>query len=293
MKAIIHNDDFGLSFGFTEGVKDSFLKGITTSTSIRTNGSAYFLAADYAKREIPKIGLGLHLNLTDGLALNKKLANKDGKFKHTFFNYIFLLLLPNNKLINEIKKEFEQQYKVAKKSKLKIDHINSEKHVHMIPLIFEAACQFCQEHNIKYIRLVSEPYFLTGNLKRDIQPFYNANIVKFLLINLFSLKNRETLKKYNLKTTDAFYGILHTNWMDSVTIKACIKNAKQKKFDSIEILGHPAYINDKREKKYTSDYIKWYSTLPNRNLEREAFTNPKLKSFFERMKVQRIAFREL
>ncbi len=293
MKTVIHNDDFALSYGFTEGIKDAFLKGITTSTSIRTNGPAYPLATKYLKSKISKIGLGLHLNLTDGPALNKNLANENGIFRHTFFEYIFLLLLPNNKLLNQITEEFELQYQTIKKSKIKIDHINSEKHIHMIPAIFEITCKFCKKNNIKYIRLVHEPYFLTGNFAKDIRPFYNANIIKFIMLNLFSLKCKKILAKYNVRTTDAFYGILHTNWMDGEIIKSCTSNALKNNFNSIEVLGHPAYINDKRDKKYTSEYIKWYSKLPNRNIERKSFTNNKLKMFFTKLNVSRVTFSEI
>ena len=51
----------------------------------------------------------------------------------------------------------------------------------------------------------------------------------------------------------AFYGILHTQRMNTSTIKAALSNAKINNNQSIEILGHPSNINDKRDKNYATN----------------------------------------
>ena len=292
MKAVIHNDDYALSYGFTNAINESFTKGITTSTSIRTNGPAFKESCKFLLRH-PKLGRGIHFNLTDGPALNKNLSNENGVFKYDFFAYFAMLFFPNRNLITEIEKEFYLQHELVKKMKLKVDHVNSEKHIHMIPAIFETTCKFCKKNKIKYIRLTNEPYFLVGNLKKDIKPFLNSNIIKFILLNLCAKYNLRILKKYNLKTTDAFYGVLHTNWMDEEIIKSVIKNARNNNLKSIEILGHPAKTSGVKEKKYTSEYIKWYSKLPNRELERKTFSSQNLKNYFEKLKIKRIRFNQI
>ena len=84
---------------------------------------------------------------------------------------------------------------------LKITFVNGHDHIHMIPPIFEIVAKLCDIYSIKYIRLVNEDYYFTHNLKKDLQPFINANILKFVVLKNFIPKNMSLISKYNLKTT--------------------------------------------------------------------------------------------
>ena len=93
MKAIFHNDDFGLTYGFTDAIKDSFQNGVTTSTSLRTNGFAYKYAVKLSKGPLRKIGLGLHVNITQGKAHTKGEVEKFGVYKYNFRKLFLKLFL--------------------------------------------------------------------------------------------------------------------------------------------------------------------------------------------------------
>ncbi len=99
MKAIIHNDDLGLTYGFTQGIKECYKKGITTSTCIRTNGYAYKYAASLIKTDLKNIGLGMHLNITQGPTHTKGISDKNGNYKYGFFGYFIHCLFGNKKLL--------------------------------------------------------------------------------------------------------------------------------------------------------------------------------------------------
>lgn len=277
MRVIVHNDDFGLAYGFTEAAKECFQSGVTRSVSIRTNGTAYNYAKRLVKGPLKTVGLGLHLNLTDGVTSTKALADPQGKYRYTFFVYLLLLLLPTKKLLASIEIDLERQIKVAQGSGLKIDHVDSEKHVHMIPGIFNIVCKLCKKFKIPSIRVVHEPYYLVGSISDDILPFINLNIIKFLLLNTLAKLNIKRLSASGLKTTDAFYGILHTNNMNSRAIKAAIENAKKNTFNTVEISAHPAIHNDPRDNIFTSSAIKHYVHLNNREIERCALLDKKTK----------------
>ncbi|QQG43486.1 MAG: ChbG/HpnK family deacetylase [Candidatus Daviesbacteria bacterium] len=292
MKVITHNDDFGLTYGFTEAIKDAFLKGLTTSTSIRTNGTAYHLAVQLLKTKLKSIGLGLHLNLVDGKSHTKALANHSGSYKYNFLQYLILSYF-NKKILIDIENELDWQFQQVLKDNLKIDHVSGHNHTYAIPPIFKIVCRLCQKYQVKAIRLPKEPFYLTTSFLKNITPFLNTNIIKFLILNFFSRQNKKIVKKYGLKTTNIFYGILFTGNMDLLTIKAAINDAQKRGYRVIEILTHPAYHSDPRDKIYTSKTIKNYVRSKDRRVETEVSQSEELKHFFSQKKILTINYRNL
>lgn len=255
MKVIINCDDFGVSYGVNEGIKESYLKGIATSASIRTNGPAFNEACELSFRVLKKMGLGLHLNLTDGKPHTKKLSNKKGFYKYSFPSYVLhTTFYKDIKLLKAIENELDTQFQICLYYNLPIDHVDGQDHVQMIPDIFDIVCRLCRKYGISKIRVSNEDYYLIRSLKLDLLPFFNANVLKQQILNFFSREDRRLLKKYNLKSTDSYYGVLHTNFMTTKVIESNIDNAQLNNFQSIEIALHPAHIHHKKDKVYTSPF---------------------------------------
>ena len=68
MKLIVNADDFGLSKAINFGIVESHLEGIVTSTSMMITMPAVKHAKSLAKN-IPDLGIGLHLNISLGKPL--------------------------------------------------------------------------------------------------------------------------------------------------------------------------------------------------------------------------------
>jgi len=288
MKVIFNNDDYGLTYGFSSAIKDAYLKGPTRSTSIRINGTNTLKAISLFNGKLKNLGRGLHLNLTDGKCFVKELGNRQGEYRHNFLTYYLLLLFGSEKIKNLIIKEFELQYKVLTKNKVQIDHVDGQDHIHMVPQIFEIVCKFCQKHKIKAIRLVRESFYLPkGVLPNPL------SLIKFSILNIFAKVNESTLKKYNLLTTDACYGVLYTNGMDIKVIKAIIADAARRSYKSIEILSHPAYIYQKSDIVYTSKFTSEYANLPNRLVEAKALRSKTLKKYLDKKTLELASFADL
>ncbi len=62
---IVNADDFNLTEGVTRGILEAHRRGIVTSTTVMVNLPGLERSRDLA-REVPRLGLGLHLNLTFG-----------------------------------------------------------------------------------------------------------------------------------------------------------------------------------------------------------------------------------
>src|SRR5690242_10509363 len=81
---IVNADDLGWTDGVNRGIADAFHGGIVTSTSLLANGRAFGEAVKAAKAA-PGLGVGVHLNLSDGnpvadLESVTSLLNDDGEF---------------------------------------------------------------------------------------------------------------------------------------------------------------------------------------------------------------------
>lgn len=287
MKVIFYNDDFGLSTGFTNAIADSIKKGITTSSCVRTNGTAFNYSYKVLhNKKLKKYITGIHFNLTDGPTENKSLSASNGNFKYSYFNY----LIPSNTLLREIRKEFILQLEKALKAGYEIDHINSQEHVHMIPAIFKLTCQIANEYKIKKIRITNEKFYIANNIETDKYLFTTPNFPKHLLLNSFALNNKRVAKKHDLIFPDAFCGVLFTNHMTQEAIMSGLLCALSTKVKTLEILGHPAYgIEDK---KWTSKDIQKYVLSKERKIETNTFLDKErvIKNFLKTKKIKSIAY---
>src|SRR5215831_17721899 len=68
-RLIVNADDFGLTAGVNLAIIEGHVQGIITSTSLLANGTAFDSAVAMAKGHA-KLGVGVHLNLTDGLPVS-------------------------------------------------------------------------------------------------------------------------------------------------------------------------------------------------------------------------------
>ena len=90
MKTIINADDFGKTQSINSAICECFANGYITSTTLMVNMPFADEAVKLAKENGFWEKVGLHLNLTEGIPMNKKLASfelfcdQDGKFKGTY-----------------------------------------------------------------------------------------------------------------------------------------------------------------------------------------------------------------
>ena len=263
MKQIILNaDDFGLSKEFNNAVLEGNKNGFLKSASLCVNGIAFLDAVTNVIPQCPNLGVGVHLNIMEGKSLTecKLLTDKDGFFNN---NYLSLILNSYRKeFLKQIEIEFRAQIEKAVKF-IKIDHLDSHVHTHAIPKIFELACKLAKEYNINYIRSQYEkPYFVPG---KSFNIKYPINIIKVILLNLFTLKNKKIIKKYKLVTNDFLLGVNYTGMMDASTIEHGLQKLKKNNI-VVEALIHPC-ISDKNV-AFNQHYTE-FSILTNKTLKQK------------------------
>ena len=240
---ILNADDFGMTKEYNRAVLEGFNNGILTSASLCANGSAFSAAVNDILPECAGLGLGVHLNIIEGKSLTgcNLLTDKHGDFNKGYFFYI---LNTNNKnVLPQIEKELRAQIEKVKKY-TNIDHIDSHVHTHAIPPIFELVCKLAEEYNIPCIRTQHEHFYTVSSFKKHIGLSYPLNLIKIVLLNLFTAKNKTVLKKFNLKTNNYIIGVGYTGMMDSDTVRAGLEALPET--DCIaEALIHPCCYVDK------------------------------------------------
>ncbi len=179
-RLIINADDFGWSDGINRGIIDAFEKGVVTSASLMANGAAFEDAVIRAKNH-PRLGVGVHLNVyrlrpTLPTERVKSLINSDGQFLASVPAVVWRLLT-NRFQLTEVEAEFRNQIELVLKTGLKPDHLNTEKHLHMWPSLFQIVIRLAQEYRIPAVRRVKEPLSFSKSFLLTLLGNYNSRFI--------------------------------------------------------------------------------------------------------------------
>ncbi len=109
---IVNADDLGWTEGVNRGIAEAHRSGIVTSASLLANGEAFASGVELA-RAAPTLGVGVHLNLSDGepvapRELVTSLLNDQGELEGRPES-LLLRLARRSVLLREIEEEWDAQ----------------------------------------------------------------------------------------------------------------------------------------------------------------------------------------
>lgn len=268
LKKIINADDFGISPGVNQAIAKGFKEGILNSTSIMIT-LKYAGQAVAMMKDLTGLNVGLHLNLTNEYpAADPKdiplLVDENGKFKHGFVNLFLLSFFKPRAMRRQVEIEARAQLEKAQKAGIKLSHIDSHRHVHMIPLIFKIVKRLKEEYGIARIRVVNENIFNTMRHNKDKSFLFDGGLVKYLVLKTLAIWN-------NYKTDTYFYTILYTCKISSERFKGLKISPK---FKAIEVGIHPGMPDI--DSKYPEDVFDDNILSPYRTVELETVLNKKI-----------------
>ena len=252
-KFILNADDFGMSKAFNRAVLEGYHNGFLTSASLCANGKAFNAAVNEIIPECPNLSIGVHLNIIEGRALTKAtmLTNKNGKFNRGYLELI--LKSHDKKFLEQVEFEFRTQIETIM-NYTKVDHIDSHVHTHAIPNIFKIAAKLAQEYKIPFIRTQYEEMYFVPSIKKHLTLKYPPNILKILLLNYFTSKNKKIVSQYGLKTNDYLLGVGYTGLMDSNTIEFGLKTLEDETCLA-EALIHPCHYATKNNNQHYEEFL--------------------------------------
>jgi predicted glycoside hydrolase/deacetylase ChbG (UPF0249 family) len=217
MKVLIINaDDLGYTEGINTGIAQCFQEGMVRSATLMANGEAFEHAVKMAKKN-QGLGIGIHLVLTGMRPLAREsdvpgLLDKDGLLPSTPFA-LLLLLLSGKVTRQAVWNELNQQVSRVFDAGLVPTHLDSHKHVHLLPQILEVLVDLCTRYSIKWIRRPFESQGLFPMLAR-VDKGHRAVLLKQYGDSRLTVplrhQFRRTVLRAGLRMPDHFFGLSMT-----------------------------------------------------------------------------------
>ena len=251
---IVNADDLGWTEGVNRGIRDASRGGIVTSTSLLANGLAFGEALKTAKLA-PGLGVGVHLNLSDGAPVAEpesvmSLLDGEGKFA-SGPESLLLKSARRGLVLAEVEREWDAQIRKVRDAGIRPTHVDGHKHVHMLPGLFAIALRLAKRHGIEAIRVSLEESSLRAALSSGGK--HNSVVVMRQGVQARGLKllardAREQARRAGIATTDYFCGIAQTGELTREGVELFLRSLPE---GTTELMCHPGYADEALQKSAT------------------------------------------
>ena len=243
---IVNADDLGWTEGVNRGIAEAHRNGIVTSASLLANGAAFASGVELA-RSTPGLGVGVHLNLSDGTPVAEpesvsSLVNDSGEFEGGP-EALLLRIAKRGITLREVEQEWDAQIEKVKAAGIQPTHLDGHKHVHMLPGFFEIALRLAKRHGIGAIRVAHEASSLRAALSTGDEG--NTTVVLKQGVQARGLKllardAREQAERVGISTADHFCGIAQTGEMTKDGVAQLLRSLPE---GTTELMSHPGYVD--------------------------------------------------
>ncbi|HKF24871.1 MAG TPA: ChbG/HpnK family deacetylase [Candidatus Acidoferrum sp.] len=242
---IVNADDLGWTAGVNRGIAEAHRNGIVTSTSLLANGSAFADGVRIAGA-LPGLGVGVHLNLSDGAptapaAEVGTLLNQEGRFAGG--PEILLLRLTTKSLsVEQVEKEWDAQIEKVREAGIRPTHLDGHKHVQMLPGLFGIAVRLAKRHGIEALRVSHEASPLRTALSdgNESNGLTLKQGVQARGLKLLARDARKMAERCGIATTDYFCGIAQTGVLSKAGVARLLSSLPE---GTTELMCHPGYLD--------------------------------------------------
>lgn len=137
-RLIVNADDFGFTRGVNEGILRAHREGIVTATTLMADGPAFEHAVEIARRT-PSLDVGVHLVLWP----------ENGRLPQRLPAFVKRALSSSTA---EIEAEFARQVEKVLAAGLAPSHLDTHKHVHLLPRVMNAVARVAARFGIAWVR---------------------------------------------------------------------------------------------------------------------------------------------
>lgn len=217
MKIIINADDFGFSKSINKGIIEAYKEGLISSTTIMIN-MPFAEDAILKWKENDSLGLGLHINLTQGSPISNNVRSLVDE-NNIFYNHKKIENGEIDVTYDDAYTEIKAQIEKLLSYNVRIDHLDNHHFIHHNASIRKALIDLALEYKLP-IRTMDNDF-------------------------------REEVKKSGLKTPDVFCFDFYGDGAKWESIVNFVNNHNY--CNSIEILTHCGYIDE--DTKLRTSYV--------------------------------------
>jgi len=284
---IVNADDLGWTEGVNRGIAEAHRKGLVTSTSLLANGHAFESALEVARTN-PELGVGVHLNLSDGpptapASSVSGLLNGTGKLEGGPESWL-LRIASRSLSAEEVEREWDAQIRKVRDAAIQPTHLDGHKHVHMLPSFFDVALRLAKRHGIRAVRVSHEESKLRSALSsaRDQHPgVVLKQGVQARGLKLLARDAKEMADRAGVATTDYFCGIAQTGVLTREGVAQLLSNLPE---GTTELMCHPGYADEELRRTGTR-------LQESRQTELEILTDAEIRKLVASKGIRLISYR--
>lgn len=268
LQKIYNADDFGISKGVNAAIVKAHREGILNSASLMINQKYAAEAVNLAKK-MPELEMGLHVNLTNEYPAASAqeiplLVDGQGKLKNGFVNLLLISFFKPRQLRQQVEIEMRAQIAKYLTTGLPLQHLDSHRHVHMIPQIFKTMRKLQKEFEVPRIRVMNENIFNTLKYNHNKSWLFDGALIKYVLLRFLCWWN-------GYKNDVYFYTLMYT----CKIAKEQFSGVKiPQGYKAVEIMIHPGM--PEIDKQYPEDVWDENILSPYRTVELETLLDKKV-----------------
>lgn len=250
---IVNADDLGWTEGVNRGIAEAHRRGILTSASLLANGPAFGSAVELARRE-PALGVGVHLNLSDGPPVLPSwevpsIVPRAGRMGGGPGS-LYARLLRGRLQLGDVEREWDAQIRKVRAAGISPTHLDGHKHAHMLPGLFEIALRLARRHDIPAIRISHEAPQLRAALSAGSGHSLLAakQAAQGRALKLLTMNAPVLARGAGIASPDYFCGITQTGLLTAAGVASLLRGLSA---GVTELMTHPGEADDELRRAAT------------------------------------------
>jgi len=244
-RLIINADDLGLTVGVNRAIDEARQRGVVTSATMMANTGAVEDAV--ARVRNAGLSVGCHVVLIDGTPMlppqdiPSLVTDGPGAHFRDRWRDFATQALARRLRENEIRAEVEAQIRRIQQTGLTVTHMDSHKHVHLLPPVLAPmlrAAKACGVRGVRNPFAPMKPLALAHLVRR---PRLWTRYTEVRLLRHFSAEFHKTVADAGMLTTDGTFGIVATGALDEQLFTAIVGSLPE---GTWELVCHPGYCDD-------------------------------------------------
>jgi len=286
-RLIINADDLGLTAGVNRAIVEAYQRGVITSASMMANAGAVEDAV--ARARTARLSVGCHVVLIDGAPLlppqnvSSLIADGHGtRFRDGWLAFASRALRKRFEQ-DQLAAEVEAQIRRIEALGLRPTHVDSHKHVHLLPPVLAPILRAAKACGVRAVRNPFVPLKPLALAHLARRPRLWARYTEVKLLRRFSHEFRRAVADAGMLTTDGTFGIVATGALDEQLFAAIVGSLPE---GTWELVCHPGYCDEELRSVRTR-------LRESRQQELRVLTSPAARQTIEAAGVELISYADL